>query len=307
MLTRALEHARMGGDREKTRVAIVVVALGVGGFLIGHGSSQLVASSLFEPRPAEEAHSSEALAPSEIPDGCALIEGHQVFDSALHLACDEAPSPPEGAGEGESESEGEVGACEAPTRLVGVYVRRDRPEESIAAITTAGSALLYREGMPVGDRSVVAIRESSVVLARATGERCALTMFEPDAPGPPLATAGDDVVVTAPTASAHVERLGETHFAIDRSYLEDAIVHQAWASARVIPQPDGMRVFGVRRDSVLGQLGIQNGDAIRTVNGFDVTDPLVALEALPQLRGAEHLTVSLVRRGRSMAIEYDVR
>jgi type II secretory pathway component PulC len=46
---------------------------------------------------------------------------------------------------------------------------------------------------------------------------------------------------------------------------------------------------------------------VQTVNGFDVTNPTTALEALARLQQAAHLTVVLSRAGAPMTLSYDVR
>ena len=44
-------------------------------------------------------------------------------------------------------------------------------------------------------------------------------------------------------------------------------------------------------------LGMENGDRLETINGFDMTSPEKALEAYARLRTADHLTVSVNRKG----------
>ena len=57
----------------------------------------------------------------------------------------------------------------------------------------------------------------------------------------------------------------------------------------------------------LGLLGLENGDRIDKVNGFELGTPERALEAYARLRTASHLRVELVRRGRAMTIDYHIR
>jgi len=82
-------------------------------------------------------------------------------------------------------------------------------------------------------------------------------------------------------------------------------------SARIVPHMEngevvGLEVYGIRRSSPLGMLGIQNGDQIRTVNGYDMSSPESALEAYARLRGQDRYTVQLVRRGQPVEITYRV-
>jgi general secretion pathway protein C len=301
-------------DKRRMELVIVTATLSSIAVFVGQGSSQLLASSLFAVPDRPPPRAGSAVEPRAPLDGCALLEENQFFDSALVLSCDgpEPPPPPPPP----PWVEGSTAECEdAGVRLVGAYVRRGDAEQSFAAISHAtGATLLYREGMHVGDRSVVSISESSVLLASETGARCTISMFEPRGPQLEIVTDGDGFlpVRVAPDPLAHIEQLGDGRYAIDRSFVRDVITQQAWPMVRVVPHEEsgavvGVRMFGVRRDSVLGQLGIQNGDSLRTVDGHEVLDPTAALEAYARLTSAERVTVGLVRRGQPMTLEYVIR
>ena len=82
-------------------------------------------------------------------------------------------------------------------------------------------------------------------------------------------------------------------------------------AARVIPHEEdgrvvGVRLYGIRRTSLLGRLGVRNGDMLRTINGFDMTSPDSALEAYTTLRSADKLTLALKRQNKDMTIDYNI-
>ena len=60
----------------------------------------------------------------------------------------------------------------------------------------------------------------------------------------------------------------------------------------------GVQLFGVRRNTLLGRLGMQNGDVLNRINGLDIASPDRALEAYSRLRTSDHLQVSVTRNGR---------
>jgi len=68
----------------------------------------------------------------------------------------------------------------------------------------------------------------------------------------------------------------------------------------------GVKVYGIRKSSLFGKLGLQNGDLLRTINGFDMGSPDSALEAYTKLRSASNLSVALVRRGNPVTMEYNI-
>ena len=81
---------------------------------------------------------------------------------------------------------------------------------------------------------------------------------------------------------------------------------------RIVPvQQDGkvvgLQLFGIRPDTILGILGFEPGDRLQSVNGFDLTSPENALQALARLRTADHLTVQVNRRGRDTNLDFNVK
>ena len=60
-------------------------------------------------------------------------------------------------------------------------------------------------------------------------------------------------------------------------------------------------------DSLLGTIGLQNGDRLETIKGFDITSPEKALEAYARLRTAGSITVAVNRKGKPVTIEYRIR
>jgi hypothetical protein len=72
----------------------------------------------------------------------------------------------------------------------------------------------------------------------------------------------------------------ETAFDIDRTLVDRvaADLMHFIGSVRIVPHEEngrvvGMKLYGVRFRELLGKLGVQNGDLIRTINGIDVADP----------------------------------
>jgi general secretion pathway protein C len=100
---------------------------------------------------------------------------------------------------------------------------------------------------------------------------------------------------------------------VQRSLVDKLLSNQAelMRSARVVPHEEngrvvGVKLYGIRRSSLLGKLGIQNGDMLRTINGFDMSAPDSALEAYAKLRSASNLSVAVVRRGAAVTMEYNI-
>ena len=128
----------------------------------------------------------------------------------------------------------------------------------------------------------------------------------------PVADTGEGI--TNEAMEAGITRQSDRNFTVQRSFLEEVMRNQEeiMRTARVIPHEEngrvvGVKTYGIRRNSVLGRLGIQNGDMVRTMNGFDLTSPDTALEAYTRLSGADSLSLSVVRRGQPLTIDYSVQ
>jgi hypothetical protein len=82
-------------------------------------------------------------------------------------------------------------------------------------------------------------------------------------------------------------------------------------SARFVPsikdgKPNGFKLYAIRPASVYSRLGLENGDTVRTLNGFDMSSPDRALEAYSKLRTATELTVAVERRGTPITFEWTI-
>ena len=102
---------------------------------------------------------------------------------------------------------------------------------------------------------------------------------------------------------------------VDRSVIAEVMERQGevLGRVRVVPEKDGsgkgvgLRLMGIRPDSLLGTLGMENGDRLQSINGFEIADPRTALEAYSRLLKSDNLTVSVVRRGQPMNIDVRIK
>lgn len=322
------------------RAIVLIAAIVLCAFFLAQGSMNLLAAAVL-PLDATVASGPRAARP-----GAARPQARASRDSTTILRrniFDHETGPVDGtsveevaAADGPAELPVEVDpdaplpACEGSVRLVGSVVNPRRPGWSFAAIIGAsGKAMLYRPGMRVDDREVLAIREHRVVFRPNTGSPCQVTMFaevvagntphpaRPAAPAtparPPVPPAPGGAISAADMASG-IHRVSDTNFNVERSFVDQILAHQGelMRTARIIPHEQGGRVvgvkmYGIRRNSLLGKLGLQNGDMLRTINGFDMTSPDSALEAYARLRNADHLSLQVVRRGQPTTIDYNIQ
>lgn len=337
----------MGIDVKQRRVTVVVVlvTLGLVSLFFASGLTRLVAGALL-PLAAPSAGPAPAARPGlGRPLGAGMgAGGHRkdattilrrnIFDSQTGPQDGERvrqPTPEELAAAEQVEAppvdpNAPPPPCDGAIRLVGAFYSPRRPESSFAAITNvAGKVLLYRLGMPVDGRTVDAIGASTVYMLQGAS-RCSLTMFAPPGGVAPVSPVAAVAAVEPPPAGepsggipaadldAGITKVSDTEYRIQRGLVNRILENQAdlMRTARVVPQEEngrvvGVKMYGIRRNSLLGRLGMQNGDVLRTINGFDMTSPDKALEAYARLRESDHLTLSVVRRGQPTNVNFNIQ
>lgn len=224
-----------------------------------------------------------------------------------------------------------VGSCEGVKALI--ITESTDPVWSLAALQGPGETApkLRRVGDDVAGKRVAYIgfnprHQSPSVWLESGATLCQTTLFAsalPVAPaaGAPPAAAGSAAAVETPARrgppkvsteiASKIQKISDSEFHVDRAVVEKILSDQSelMKSARVVPDTQdgkvvGVRLFGLRPDTLLGTLGMQNGDRLETINGFDMASPEKALEAYMRLRTADSLKVQLNRRGTPMTIDY---
>ena len=291
-------------------------------------ASELLASDPAAAGPSRKPISATAAAFQRKRDP-AIILRRNIFDSARG---DLTAEPlPEATEDGQPIEEWDPSKpapnCTSKLRLVGAVMSPGYPEWSFAAIsgTTDGKTMLYREGSTVDGSRVLAVQSSSVVVSGSSGA-CQLLMFDEEeaaarAPAPPAQPAraarkpGDarNAGLSEEELDDGIEKITDTKFNIQRSLVDKALANQGslMKTARVIPHEQdgrvvGVKLYGIRRNSLLGRLGVRNGDMLRTINGFAMASPDTALEAYSRLRSADKLTLAVKRQNKELTIEYNI-
>jgi general secretion pathway protein C len=131
------------------------------------------------------------------------------------------------------------------------------------------------------------------------------------APEPPRNTGAPSLPADI---ASKIQKVSDTEFNIERSVVDKVLENQAelMKSARIVPEQKdgkvvGVRMFGIRPDTLLGALGLQNGDRLETLNGFNMASPEKALEAYARLRTASNLKVQVNRRGSPVTIDLNIK
>lgn len=192
------------------------------------------------------------------------------------------------------------------------------PAWSFAAIAGPdGKSVLRRQGDDVSGHEVYFVGWDRVWLT-SNGQRCQMlvggknVVAKAAAPAATPSKRPKSKVVEEITSK--IQKVSDNEFNVDRSVVDLILENQTelMRSARIVPEKEGdkvvgIRLFGIKADSLLSTLGLVNGDRLQTINGFDMASPEKALEAYARLRTADHLTIAINRKGKPQNIDFNIK
>jgi general secretion pathway protein C len=114
--------------------------------------------------------------------------------------------------------------------------------------------------------------------------------------------------------AAGVASTGAGSFVIDQRALNAALdnIGQAMTDARLLPSQkegkvEGFRASEVKPSGVFAMIGIKNGDVLVRLNDFPIDSPDKALQSFIALKGQNRLKLDMIRDGRPVTFNYDIR
>lgn len=317
--------------------AVLVLALvALGAYFQAKGATQLVGAAFVAPVASGSAARSPTQAPLALarePKSAEPIIERNPFDSVTGpLTAKEIDIPVPKPEELETKDPLQATACDGVNAFI--ITESNDPLWSVAALQGAGEPRprMRRVGDDVAGKHVEYIGfnplENSPSVWLSTGAQlCQVLLFRdqtpvpaapaattatPDAP-PPVST-GRGATPVPPEIASKIQKISDTEFSIDRAVVDNILERQAelMKSARIVPEQKdgkvlGIRLFGIRPDTLLGTLGLQNGDRLESINGFNMGSPEKALEAYARLRTASNLNIKVNRRGAPLSIDYRIK
>ncbi|WNG25076.1 general secretion pathway protein GspC [Cystobacter fuscus] len=111
-----------------------------------------------------------------------------------------------------------------------------------------------------------------------------------------------------------IRATGENDYEIPRTEIDRTLanLNDVAMQARIVPafkdgQAQGFKLFSIRPDSIYSKIGVQNGDVIKRINGFELNSPEKALEVYTKLKEASRIEIELERNGSSVRKNYTIR
>jgi len=320
-------------SNKRVRNLIVLATLALSAFFSAQGATALLAAKVLSVAP-EESRSPSKPTPSARAmrkHDPMLILRRNVFNSSLGDLSETPIAMPELPLEDLPPEDVET-PCKGSLRLIGTVVIPGELERSLAAIVGSDQkAGLHRGGADVEGWKIRAIHSDGVVLQSSAG-LCRLAMFEVDGAAsaplqqkPALGRAQSRRNAAGPQSDRNaglsdeemeegIERINDSNFNLSRSLLNKVLDNagKLIGIAAVRPkiengQSVGMEMGGVRPDTLLTKIGLQNGDVLESVNGQSLSSPDAALGAYTTLRTADKFNLSIRRGGQPMTINYNLQ
>lgn len=263
------------------------------------------------------------------PSGDAVL-ARNPFDSKT------GPLLASGEPEARAEPEASIGDPLTAPKCTGtdVEITTESPDPrfSLAVLRTTGEkhGRLRRVGDDVGDKRVAFIgynplERSPAVWLEGNGELCQSVLFAPKSVAPtpkapprkPPATKprpGRQPASVPPDIAKGIQKLSDNELNVDRNVVDKVMDQYRDLMKGTVVKPvvkngqlTGMQLNRVQPTSLLAQLGLRNGDVVRSINGFPLTGPEKALQAYARLRTASEIHVQIERGGKPQSVDLHIR
>ncbi|AKU91319.1 type II secretion system protein GspC [Vulgatibacter incomptus] len=198
--------------------------------------------------------------------------------------------------------------------LIGTMVA-NRPEWSLATIRddNARETGVYMPGDRLLGAEVLEIERLRVII-KNEGRKEYIALGEIGPPPPPMTAVSAVPPAVSSGGDANVRQIDDNNYEITRDELDKQLsnLNAIATQARIVPSfkngvANGFKLFSIRPGSLYSKIGIENGDVIRKINGFEINSPEKALELYAKLKESSKVELELERRGQVIPKSYVIR
>ncbi len=179
----------------------------------------------------------------------------------------------------------------------------------VASLDVRGKAHSYGIGDEIEGASIIDIERDRVIVWNQSRQEFIDR-------GAPTEATRSDAIPGIPTQGigAGIRALSPTEYEVPRPELDNILadIDTIATQARSVPvirdgRMQGLRLFGIRPESVYQRLGISNGDVITRINGEQLDSMSKGLQLFARLRDARRIDVEFERSGALTRKTYYVR
>src|SRR6266568_4220734 len=124
---------------------------------------------------------------------------------------------------------------------------------------------------------------------------------------------GDEEAPAAPGTSDGVKKLADNKYEVKKKFIDDTLsdLNKIATQARIVPSfkngvANGFKLFSIQPGSLYSAIGIENGDVIQRINGYEMNSPDKALEVYQKLRESQNIKIEIERNGQTVTKDYKV-
>lgn len=111
-----------------------------------------------------------------------------------------------------------------------------------------------------------------------------------------------------------ITKVGANSYEVEQGEVDKALsnLSSLATQARIVPAFEGgkaigFKLFSIRPGSLYSKIGVQNGDVIQKVNGYEMNSPDQALEVYQKLKDSKSVSVDIKRRGKPVTLDYTIK
>jgi type II secretory pathway component PulC len=192
------------------------------------------------------------------------------------------------------------------------------PDWSMAALAlddgSQTTSLLRRRGGKVGPRVIDYVAVDRVFLAE-NQDVCVAGFALPPPPVPAAHSPAKPAASPPAGGVSGIVRTGPKEFEVDRSVIERVRQDptQLMAFGQLVPERDasgttlGVRLAALKPGTLPTALGLESGDRLDAINGFQVGNLEQLLGVYARLSTADRVTLDIVRQGHPQSMTYSIR
>lgn len=201
--------------------------------------------------------------------------------------------------------------ADEPRWSMAVLVNNQTHDPAVFSINNGSNAI-------ADDATLMAIRSREIVVRRRDHfERCLGEGDTANPNPPPMASIAppntDEPPPPTPGDMTGVTKLSATEYKVERTEVDRVLanLNEVATQARIVPsfkngKANGFKLFSIKPGSIYSKIGLENGDIIQKINGYDMNSPDRALEIYTKLRDATSLTIDIQRRGSNTTMNYAI-
>jgi general secretion pathway protein C len=210
-------------------------------------------------------------------------------------------------------------------KLLGTLVSETNPQWSVASIQDVVTLKTntYMVGDTIQGAEVLEIERKRVII-KHNNRREYIDENPGDGsaapPPPPVQTIAaapvkyNDQPPPSVGLGSTIKQLSENEYEVPRQEIDKTLsnLNDVAMQARIVPAfkdgvAQGFKLFSIRPDSIYSKIGVQNGDVIKRINGYDLNSPEKALEVYSKLKEASRIDIEVERNGAAVKKTYNVR